>query len=98
MPLDALNVPAVARERAFLSALFESPNLDGRVIASRGKPSIIWTEAQASYGFPRARPLPGGQVVHIGLEVFDDAALVRGCEVSTGMGELHSTYPGIMRL
>lgn len=33
--------------------------------------------------------IPGGQVVHIWLEVFDYTILICRCEVCTGVRELH---------
>ena len=43
-----------------------------------------------------ARPLR--QVVHVGLEVLDDAALVCRCKVCTRVRELHGSDRGVVCL
>ena len=41
---------------------------------------------------------PLRQVVHVWLEILDDPTLVRRCKVRSGVGELHCTDSGVMRL
>jgi hypothetical protein len=74
MPLDALDVPPVARQRPLLAHLLEAPQLHGRVVRARHEAGVVRREGDVADGF-RVR-LEGLQVVHVDLKVLDHAAVV----------------------
>lgn len=43
-------------------------------------------------------PLPSRQIIHIGLEVFDNSGLVCGCEVGTRVTELEGADGAVVGL
>ena len=96
MPLDALDVPAVSSEDALFTALGERPDPHGRVVAGRGETLVVWREAEPANGLAMGRPR--GQVVHVGLEVLDDAGLVRRRDVGAGVVEGERPDGGVVRL
>ena len=98
MPFDAFDVPTVAGEDAFLARLLEGPYSHARVVAGGCETTVVWAEADSPDGLSGARALPGCEIVHVGLEILDDAALVCRGEVGAGMGEGEGADGGIVRL
>ena len=68
--------PSNTCQYTFLPLLLEGPYPHGRIITGGREPPIVWTETQRSDGL--AMTIPSCQVVHVGLEIFDYSALVRG--------------------
>jgi len=95
MPFDAFDIPSVPCQNA-LAAFFERPDSDRRIVARRRESTVVGAERQPTDGF--AVPRPRGQVVHIRLEVLDDAALICRRQVGTGVRELHGPHCAVMRL
>ena len=83
-------------ENPLFFALLERPYPNSGVVTGGSKSPIVWAEAQVSDRL--AMTLPGGQVVHVGLEVLDDARLVRGRQVVARMAELECADRGVVRL
>ena len=98
MPFDAFDVPTVAGEDAFLARFLKGPYPYARVVAGGCETTVVWAEADPPDGLSGAGALPGGEIVHVGLEILDDAALVRRGEVGAGMGEGEGADGGIVRL
>ena len=96
VPLDALDVPPVSGEDALFSALGEGPDPHGRVVAGRGETRVVRREAEPANGLAVCGPR--GQVVHVGLEVLDDAGLVRRRDVGAGVVEGERADGGVVRL
>lgn len=82
-------LPIVTCQYSFFSLFLKSPYPHSRIIAGGGEPSIVWTETQRPDGF--AMTVPGRQIVHIGLEVFDHSALVCRGQKCSRVGEPHCT-------
>lgn len=96
MPLDTFYIPPMSCENALFSALLERPYTDGRVVACSRKPSIVRTETKATDGFTVS--LPRIQVIHVGLKIFYDSALVGRRQICSGMRELECANGRIMGL
>jgi hypothetical protein len=98
MPLDALDVPTVARQYAFEPTLSKRPYPNAGVIASGSEALVIRAEADSPNGFFRRRSSPGFQVVHMRVEVLDNAALVCRYQEGARVVELHRTDGRVVRL
>lgn len=96
VPLDALDVPPVAGEHALFAALGEGPHAHGRVVARSGEPCIVRRETEPAHGLPMCRPC--SQVVHVRLEVLDDAGLVGRRDVGACVVEGQRADGGVVRL
>ena len=96
MPLYALDVPPVSGEDALFAALGEGPDPHGRVVAGRCETRVVRREAEPANGLAMGRPR--GQVVHVGLEVLDDARLVRRRDVGARVIEGERADGGVVRL
>lgn len=79
-------------------AFLERPDSDTRVITRCGKTTVIWAEAETPNGLPGSRTLPRRQIVHIGLEVLDDAALICGCKVRSRVRKCKRANRGVVGL
>lgn len=83
-------------QRTLGSLLLKRPQTNCRVVASSSEPGIVRAEAEPTNRFSVTRPLR--QIIHVRLEVLDDAALVRRCKERAGVRELHRADSGVMRL
>lgn len=79
-------------------AFLERPDSDTRIVTRCGKTTVIWAKAETPDGFPRSRTLPRGQIVHIGLEVLNDPALVRGCKIRSRVRKCKRANSGVVGL
>ena len=96
VPLDALDVPPVSGKHALFAALGEGPHAHGRVVARSGEPCVVWRETEPAHGLPMCRPR--SQVVHVRLEVLDDAGLVGRRDVGACVVEGQRADGGVVCL
>ncbi len=86
----------MAGKDPFLAALRKRPNAHGRVVTGSGEPFVIGRKTESTYGFAMCRP--GGEIVHVWLEILDDSGLVCGRDVGAGVIEGECTDGGIVCL
>jgi hypothetical protein len=96
VPLDAFDVPPMAGQDPFLPTFRKRPDAHGRVVAGRGETLVVWRETESTYGLSVCGPR--GEIIHVGLEILNDAGLIGGRDVGAGVVEGQRAYGGVVRL
>jgi hypothetical protein len=96
VPLDAFDVPSMASQDPFLPTFCKRPDAYGRVVAGRCEAFIVGRETESTYGLSVCGPR--GEIIHVGLEILDDAGLIGGRDVGAGVVEGQRAYGGVVRL
>mmetsp|Transcript_14155 Transcript_14155/g.42143 ORF Transcript_14155/g.42143 Transcript_14155/m.42143 type:complete len:336 (+) Transcript_14155:328-1335(+) len=96
VPAAALDVPAVARERALLLARAEVPDLRVRVVRAGDKLQAGWSDGEVADGLLVG--LEALEVVDVLVPELDDPELVAADEDSLLVVPLHRLHRGVVRL
>jgi len=86
----------VASQNTFLSGLRERPDAHDLVVARCSEARIAWRETWFTYGLSIRGPR--SEVIHVGLEILDDAGLMGGRDVGASVIEGQRADGGVMRL
>ena len=87
---------ANTRENSLSPAFLKRPDAERRIVACGRETVVVRAEAETADGLAMA--LPRSQVVHVGLKVLDDAALVCGRQICARVRELHRANRIVVRL
>ena len=87
---------ANTRENSLSPAFLKRPDAERRIVACGCETVVVRAEAETADGLAMA--LPRSQVVHVGLKVLDDAALVCGRQICARVRELHRANRIVVRL
>ena len=96
MPLHTSHIVPMPGQALFHFSPLEVPYLDATIVTSGTKALVVWCERDIPYRFTVT--VEQGDVVHIWLEILDNASIVAGYKPGARVGPFCSSYGVVVRL